>query len=411
MASPELWEKWSAARVRAAHQAPYLANALLSLTPVLVSGPSAGELRRFPADPGWHVYVGTEELARQSVQEVSFWLIHQVTHLLREHFRRYPGSTVHPKAGDQHAWNLATDAEINDDLTPLHPSSEVTTPSTLGLPDNETAEHYWHALRTNSPPHQPQPGNPPSPPSPDIPGDCGSGCDGLPRAWDRDDLPALSPTTARLTALDTARRIRERLNAQDDVPAGWRRWADQVLEPAVSWRRHLSAKVRHGLAEAAGRVDYTYRRPSRRAAALPGVLLPSLRRPLPSVTVLIDTSGSITETMLARALAEVTGVLRAVGVGRRLLTVITCDARAYRPQTVTRIPALQLDGGGGTDLRAGFAAALARRPPPDLIIAITDGRTPWPARPPRTTRVIVALLDANGQAPGWAETVHLEGAS
>ncbi|WP_262380057.1 DUF2201 family putative metallopeptidase [Nonomuraea sp. PA05] len=387
MTSPELWQKWSAARVRAAHHAPYLASALLSLHPVMITG-SPADLRRFPTDQRWHVYVGAEELARQTVPEVGFWLIHQVTHLLRDHARRYPGTFDRE---EQRTWNLATDAEINDDLTARPP--DATTTARLGLPDGRTAEQYWHAL------HEPPP----------APGDCGSGCDGLPRDWDR-DLPGLSPTAARLTALDTARRIRERLNAQDDVPAGWRRWAGEVLEPAVSWRRHLSAKVRHGLAQAAGRVDYTYRRPSRRAAALPGIVLPSLRQPLPSVTVLIDTSGSVTETMLAQALAEVTGVLRAVGVGRRLLTVITCDARAYRPQNLGRVSNVRLDGGGGTDLRAGFAAALAGRPPPDLIIALTDGRTPWPHRPP-ATRVIVALLDATGQAPEWAETVHVEGAS
>ncbi|MCF6468593.1 hypothetical protein FAF44_09370 [Nonomuraea sp. MG754425] len=397
MIGPELWQKWSAARVRAAHQAPYLAGALLALDPVVVPG-SAADLRRFPADPGWHVYVGAGELDRQSVPEVGFWLVHQVTHLLREHARRYPGSTMLTRAQDQRRWNLAADAELDDDLLPETSPlpADATTPACLGLPDGWTAEQYWHALPENAPAPE---------------GDCGSGCDGLPRLWDR-DLPGLSPATARLTALDTARRIRERLNAQDDVPAGWRRWAGQVLEPSVNWRRHLSAEVRRGLAQAAGRVDHTYRRPSRRAAALPGVVLPSLRRPLPRVTVLIDTSGSVTEGMLARASAEVAGVLRAVGAGRRLLTVITSDARAYPPQVLDRVSDLRLTGGGGTDLRAGFAAALSRRPPPDLIIAMTDGRTPWPARPPTPTRVVVVLLDpSGGPAPEWAQTVHVRGAT
>ncbi|MFC7102409.1 hypothetical protein ACFQQB_19305 [Nonomuraea rubra] len=178
MTSPDLREKWSAARVRAAHQAPYLATALLSLDPVMVTGTS-GELRRFPTDPGWHVYVGIEELARQSVQEVAFWLVHQVTHLLRAHARRYPGGVLEPQREEQHTWNLATDAEINDDLPPDLPP-EPATPARLGLPDGWTAEQYWHALREN----QPYP--------PIAPGDCGSGCDGLPRAWDH-DLPPQSP--------------------------------------------------------------------------------------------------------------------------------------------------------------------------------------------------------------------------
>lgn len=192
------------------------------------------------------------------------------------------------------------------------------------------------------------------------------------------------------------------MRARDDVPAGWLRWAEQVLEPAVDWRRLLAAKIRHGLAHTAGRVDYTYRRPSRRA--LPGVVLPSLHRPLPAVSVVIDTSGSVTDGMLGQALAEVTGVLRAAG----RLTVISCDARAYRAQDVKRVAELRLGGGGGTDLREGFAAARARRPPPDLIIVITDGHTPWPDRPDARTRVIVCLLDAAAEPPGWAETVRVD---
>ncbi|MEV5896020.1 VWA-like domain-containing protein [Nonomuraea fuscirosea] len=123
--------------------------------------------------------------------------------------------------------------------------------------------------------------------------------------------------------------------------------------------------------------------------------------------MLIDTSGSVTESMLGQALAEVTGVLRAVGIGRRKVTVISCDARAYRPQTLARISDLRLGGGGGTDLRAGFEAAQASAPPPDLIIALTDGRTPWPDRPPARSRVVVGLLDTGGQTPAWARTVQI----
>ena len=61
--------------------------------------------------------------------------------------------------------------------------------------------------------------------------------------------------------------------------------------------------------------------------------------------------------------------------------------------------------------RAGFAAAAALRPPPDLIIALTDGRTPWPDRPPPRTRVVVGLLDPAGRTPAWAETVFIGGGS
>ncbi|MFC4008379.1 VWA-like domain-containing protein [Nonomuraea purpurea] len=386
---PDLRGKWAAARVWAAHQAPYLAHALLALHPVAVDRDG---LSRFPADTRWHVHVSPHELDRQSVREVGFWLVHQLTHLLREHARRCPATHWND---DRRRWNLAADAEINDDLAFGALPPQAATPKRLGLPDGGTAEQYWAAL-----------------PNLDhtelLDGDCGSACDGLPRVWDHAG-PGLSRTGARLTALDTARRIREHHRLRDDLPAGWLRWADHVLEPTVNWRRRLSASIRRGVADVAGRVDFTYRRPSRRSAALPHLVLPSLRRPLPSVALLIDTSGSVSDAMLAQAVAETAGVLRAVGVGRGLVKVISCDARAYRAQSLARISDLRLGGGGGTDLRTGFAAALALRPPPDLIIVLTDGLTPWPDRPPRT-RVIIALLAA-AQTPPWADTVLIGAAS
>jgi hypothetical protein len=54
-------QKWAASRLWAAHQAPYLASALLALDAVVVDsdGGSTAEidLSAFPVDVGWHVYV------------------------------------------------------------------------------------------------------------------------------------------------------------------------------------------------------------------------------------------------------------------------------------------------------------------------------------------------------------------
>jgi predicted metal-dependent peptidase len=209
----------------------------------------------------------------------------------------------------------------------------------------------------------------------------------------------------RLVARNTARRIREHMRERGDTPAGWRRWADDVLEPSVNWRRQLAAHVRRGAAEVAGRVDFTYRRPSRRASAIPDVVLPSLRQPLPQVALVIDTSGSMSDAMLGRALGEVAGVLRSLGVARRNLRVIACDARAYQAQAVRDLGAIRLEGGGGTDMAAGLDAAVALRPRPDLIIVLTDGYTPWRSAPPGGIRVVVGLMDRGGRTPDWAETV------
>ncbi|HET9257389.1 MAG TPA: VWA-like domain-containing protein [Pseudonocardiaceae bacterium] len=388
---PAQRQRWAAARVWAAGQAPYLASAVLALEPVVVVV-SDEDLRAFPADPAWHVYLDPAVLDTTEVPEVGFWLLHQVTHLLRRHPDRYPGA-------DAARWNVAADAEIDDDLRAgeLRLPPTAITPSALGLPDGWLAEQYYDALPGREPPPQPRV-------------DCGSGADGVPRPWDC-GRAGRSAVECRLLEIDVARRIAEHVAARGDIPAGWQRWAREVLEPAVDWRRVLRSAIRRGIADVAGRVDFTYRRPSRRSGASPDVVLPSLRQPRPVVAVVIDTSGSMSDGMLEQTLGEVAGLLTGLGIGRTHLHVVCCDAQAHPAQRVLDARQVRLLGGGGTDMRVGLDAAAALVPAPDVVIVLTDGHTPWPQAPPRRTRVVVGLMDPRGSAPGWATTVRIEAAS
>lgn len=407
--------KWAAARVRTARQAPYLASALLALEPVVVEQDGDGyDLSAFPTDPGWHIYLDPAVLDATDVPEIGFWLLHQVTHLLRQHAGRYPGTdrTGDPLGGrtpDQRRWNVASDAEINDDLNAkeLNRPPRAVTPAALGLPESWIAEQYWDALADREPDDTERELG--TDLETDLePVDCGTGCDGQPRDWNYTGPPGLSETGQKLLRRDVARRIREHHRARGDLPSGWQRWAEEVLEPVVNWRQLLRSAVRRGVADVAGRVDFTYRRPSRRAAALPDVVLPSLRQPLPTVAVVVDTSGSMSDVMLSQALGEVSGLLSSVGIARERLHVLSCDAAAHAAQQVRSAREVRLFGGGGTDMGAGLTAAAGLRPSPDLVIVLTDGHTPWPPRRPGRARVVVGLMDPTGSAPDWAVTVLID---
>lgn len=426
---------WAASRVWAAHRAPYLASALLALEPVVVDqrdDPPDGraDLTAFPVDGRWRVYLDPDVVAGTEVAVMGSWLVHQVSHLLRQHAARCPvpvpsaGGTagVSARSDDHRRWNLAADAEVDDDLSvaDLRLPSAAVRPGDLGLPEDRTAEEYFDTLGGAGPRDRARPGGgagpagsggAPAPPPTGGPadqgatsGDCGSGCDDVPRPWEAGQ-GGLAPVGARLVEREVARRIREHQRRRGTVPAGWRRWADEQLEPTVRWQQLLRAEVRRAAAEVAGRVDFSYRKPSRRASSVTGVVLPTLRQPLPRVAMVLDTSGSMSDAMLGQALAEVDAVLRSMGVARQQLQVVCCDATAFEAQRVLRAHQVELLGGGGTDMGAGLAKATAARPRPDLVVVLTDGHTPWPPARPPGVRVVVGLMDPTGTVPPWARTI------
>ena len=128
-------------------------------------------------------------------------------------------------------------------------------------------------------------------------------------------------------------------------------------------------------------------------------MLPSLRWPLPRVAIVVDTSGSVTDTDLGSALSEVAGISRAVGVAGNRICVYSCDAAVHTLQQICSAQEISLAGGGGTDLRRGISRAVAAAPRPDVIVVLTDGVTPWPTAPPGC-RVIGGIF---GSAPRYSE--------
>ncbi len=92
---PEQRRRWSGARLWAAHQVPYLASALLALEPVVVDQTQDPDTRHLdlsalPVDEEWHVYLDPGVIGTLDVATIGFWLVHQVSHLLRHHADRSP---------------------------------------------------------------------------------------------------------------------------------------------------------------------------------------------------------------------------------------------------------------------------------------------------------------------------------
>jgi len=245
--------------------------------------------------------------------------------------------------------------------------------------------------------------------------DCGSVADGVHRDYEAEgDKVDKGVDEARgdLIRQHVAVEIKNHVKNRGTVPAGLERWAKEFTEPVIDWRKQLAFIIRKTFAQLSGRRDYTYGKPSRRQPAMrergSGILLPAMYQPAPpKISIVIDTSGSMSDEMLGWALAETKGVLRSLGASARGMKIISCDAQATS-QNVTRSSQITLQGGGGTDMCVGITAAMKKgREKPDAIIVITDGFTPWPSEPLKGTILIVALTatDAAKDVPTWARTV------
>lgn len=389
IAAPD--RKVAAARLWATSHAPYLASAIFASS-VRIE-PQAGTIA---IDRSWQIRADPAVLDALSVPELGRLLIHLCAHLIRDHATRARASGVADQ-NQRGRWNRAADAEINDDLAAddLVPECACDRPADLGCKEGGLAEHY-HQSGAPGPRRW----------------DCGSGADGCDRPGD--GRGPIDPRQAELLRLKVAADIHAQ--PPGTLPGGWQRWAETVLPSRTDWRRALAAEIRRGIALTAGTVDYSYHRPSRRAHLHDEVVLPTMVRPLPEVAIVCDTSGSMHDGLLARALAEVDGILSRAGL-RRGVPVLAVDTAVHTMRRVASARQVRLAGGGGTDMGRGIEAAAQLRPRPTIIIVLTDGFTPWPPRPPAGTRVVVGLLTEATlgmhapPGPEWARTVRIDQAA
>ncbi|MGN7157721.1 vWA domain-containing protein [Dietzia cercidiphylli] len=404
-------EAFRLGRMLAVQHMPYWARALFALSPLV-----APDLATFAVDARWRLYMDPDLLTgpgRWDTPTVAAVLLHEIGHLLRDHAGRaqaMPAPLAHT------AWNYAGDAEINDDLLAAGVAlpEGVVTPAALGCADGDVAEHYYAAICDES---HPMHDEATAATGMDDAG-CGSGagCTAVAAEigasdGDEADAPAgLAEAEAErvrtLTARDT---VSFGSTGRGTVPAGITRWASDALTPApVPWQTILAAAVRRSMADAAGRMNYTYSRPSRRQ--IPGIVRPAMRQPLVTVAVVVDTSGSMSPTELDEAVGQVRRVARTSGVAGSSVQVITCDAQATDAQRATGTGTVALTGGGGTDMRVGIAAAMRVRPTPDVVVVLTDGFTPWPEAG-IGARLICGLIAAQPETvpdpPAWAARVDI----
>jgi len=375
---------------------------------------------------------------KDAMAQLGFVWIHEIAHLLRDHRERAKDIQA-----DAKIWNIATDLEINDGTWKGLKMPDVMpglVPVHFKLPAAKLAEWYYQyllkdekcrkecqaccngsnkgagngKLKSKNPDTLSQEEGDPN----SSEWDEGSGVHGESRPWEtgenRQELHAIDK---EITKREVAQRMKDQAKNRGTIPGSWKSWIEEVLESKTDWKQLLKHRMSRAIATGRGlRVDYSFRRPSRRQTVYQPIITPSFAGERSGqIAVVVDTSGSMGGPALGQAVAEVCKVLDDFKLP---VTVIPCDAKAYEPIVVRRpsdrLKIQKLKGGGGTNMIVGIEAALALQPKPDGILVLTDGHTPYPPAPYKVP-IIFGIFKSNNlkrtplpSTPPWSKNAIVD---
>ena len=402
-----------AAKIIAQSRWPYLSTLIFSLRIV-----ETEDLPTLAVDAGWRMYYNPTFVLQQIPEVLATMVLHEALHCVSKHSARF--EALGRENTSHEIWNLSGDANINqmldDAKMPWGEFDPVRYESLAkyGVKGGMTTEltfftmvKYFEDNPSKNPDHS----------------DCGGVTGGSARGYEipKSDMdnPSIKNDQQDVirdrVAQDVIKHAREK--GVGSVPGELLRWANELLNPQIDWKRELAGMMRSSLATVLGRKDYTYARPSRRQSSMaihdPEFILPSMRKPAPpTIAIIIDTSGSVQDKEITEFLSEVDGIASANGIAQGI-TVIPCDSQVGEIQkirSISGIADIKLSGGGGTDLRVGIAAAESLKPQPKIIIVLTDGYTPWPESiDPHIEKLIIccSVTESVSDAPSYAAVIDM----
>lgn len=325
------------------------------------------------ATNGRDVLIGRDFIDTLDDPTLRFVVLHEYYHVMYLHMITW----AHLFEEDAQTANMAADAVINlqiDDLAGARADGFITVwPDAIldakyrGM---DTGEVYRH-MKANAKPsgQKSASGKPAQPmdehrPATGEPGEPGEGEPG----------EALNAAEARAVgkAVDTA--IRQAAIVAGKIGASIDRNVKELMEVKVDWRDVLKDFLR---TYAAGDDMSTWRRPSRRGMAQDMYMPSRISETAKRIAIGVDTSGSIGQAQLTRALTEIMAACETVKP--EVVDVVYWDAtvaghEVYEGDAVTTLANVtRPKGGGGTDPTCMARYLDARGIKPDCIIQFTDG--------------------------------------
>ena len=402
-----------AAKIVAQARWPYMSTLIFSLRIV-----ESSDLPTLAVDAGWRMYYNPNFVLEQTPEVLATMVLHEAMHCVSKHVERFKSLGRDDSA--HQTWNLAGDANINEildnakmpwgEFEPVRYSTLAKYGVEKGMPTETTFFAMLKYFEEN-------------PSKESEKSDCGSVTGGQSRGYEipksDSDNPSIKGDQQDVirdrVAQDVIKHARDK--GSGSVPGELLRWANDLLNPQIDWKRELAGLMRASLATVLGRKDFSYARPSRRQSSMseqdPEFILPSMRKPAPpTIAIVIDTSGSVGEKEITDFLSEVDGIATANGIAQGI-SIIPCDSQVGEIQKIrslSGIAEIKLRGGGGTDLRVGISAAESLKPTPKIVIVLTDGYSPWPEMiDPQIEKLIIccSVSEFIAQVPNFATAIDM----
>lgn len=334
----------------------------------------------------------------RTVEELYGAIQHEIEHILRLHLNR-----SHDRGADNEIWNLAADMCVNgtvknprigyshgkDTVLPLGPDSEkhmIWIPD--GWPADETTEYYYDRIAKEA---QENPKGSFGKMIADMKSGEGHYTLDDHGAWAESEL---SPDEVRQLVSDMVREASER--SQGNVPGHVLAELSRLAKPIVSWKELLKRYLgRH-----VGNQRKTYSRRNRRRDqfGMPGIS----HHAAAHVSVVVDTSGSISQDDLEQFFAEIESIS-----SRAKVRVLQWDhsfqgfSANYRKNDWRKI---EIRGRGGTDMVAPVQWLMDNKAIGDVCVMLTDGYCQYIDQQPFP---MITCLCADGTEPTWGHVVHM----
>ena len=205
-----------------------------------------------------------------------------------------------------------------------------------------------------------------------------------------------------------AAKIMNSSNGRGTVPECVERLLGELNRPQLDWRTVLNDFVHEDV------VDYSFMPPDRRFSDF-DFFLPDLNEKdesVENILFMIDTSGSVSDSMIVDAYSEIAGAIDQFD-GKLKGMLGFFDAEIYPPisfDSVSDLKKIRPKGGGGTrfDIIFRYVRENMQEKPPASIVILTDGYCPFPEESEADGIPTLWLINNSAITPPWGQVARIE---